>query len=432
VKKVLIISYFFPPRPGVASLRLGGLAKYLPEFGWEPTIITAKLPSHSDPRFHVIETKDSDILIEWKRRLGFSTDKTFREQLGQSEKKDTVIDFFLNCAKEILAYPDYNKGWYKYAMPVARELLENKKYNAIISSAGPYTSHIIAHDLKKHYNIRWIADFRDLWTQNPYFSYSRIRNFFEKKLEMNTLSMADAITTISQPLANDLQFLHKSPICVIPNGFDPNLLTRDISLTKKFTITYTGRLYRGKRDPEPLFRTLQKLINDKKIDSADVEIHFWGSFERWIRELVTHYHLDTIVRFHDPVPNKKSVEKQQGSQILLLLSWNNPREEGVLTGKLFEYLAARRPILSLGYSKGALSMLLDETHAGFSVENDREIEDAFLKFYAEFKNTGQVHYKGIDSEVQQYSHLEMARKFAKLLDQIVPDDKMESGLNQLR
>ncbi len=425
MKKVLLITYFFPPREAVASHRSGGLAKYLPEFGWEPTIVTANLPSAPNPRYRVIEVEESDILIEWKRRLGFSLNKTFRAHLGQSEKKDTCVDFFLNVAREILAYPDYNKNWYQIVIPVASEILENEKYDAIISTAGPYTTHIIAHNLKKKYNIPWLADFRDLWTQNPYFSHSRIRNFFERKLEINTLSIANAITTISQPLASVLQNLYKSQVFVIPNGFDPDQLKHNIPLTKKFSITYTGRLYRGKRDPKPIFRILKKLIDEKKIDPVDVEIHFWGSFEKWVCEQVTHYQLDTIVSFHDPVPNEKSVEEQRRSQILLLLTWNDPREEGVMTGKIFEYLVARRPILSLGYSKGALSRLLDETQAGFSVDNDLELEDILLKYYMDYKSSGQVRYDGIDLEIQKYSHREMARKFAKLLDMIVPSIRVD-------
>jgi hypothetical protein len=419
VKKVLIISYFFPPRPGVASLRLGGLAKYLPEFGWKPTILTAKLHSPSDPRYRVIETEDSDILIEWKRRLGFSPERTFRDQLGQTDKKDTYMDYLLNTAKEILAYPDYNKKWYRYALPVARDLLKREKFNAIISSAGPYTTHLIARELKKESGIPWIADFRDLWTQNHYYSYSRIRKYFETKLEVRTLMDADAITTVSYPLADKLRRIHHAPVFVVPNGFDPDLLNYDVAVTRKFSIVYTGRLYRGKRDPEPLFRVIKKFIDCKIMDPHDIDIQFWGFFEKWVQDLVEKYTLNSVVSIHGIIPHEQALEKQRCSQILLLLSWDDPSDEGVLTGKIFEYLAARRPVLFLGYSKGVIGDLLNDTQAGAMPGNEQELEEILKTFYRQFKVEGKVRYSGIDSRIILYTHKEMAYKLSTVLDEVV-------------
>lgn len=417
-KKVLVIAYHFPPRPSVASLRTQGLANYLPEYGWEPTIITAKLPGKPDPRYHVIETQDSDILLEWKRRFGLSSDKTFREQLGQTGKNDTIVDHLLQFTKEILAYPDYNKKWYTYVMPTARELLKTGEYDAILSSAGPYTSHVIAHDLKNEFGLPWIADFRDLWTQNPYFSYGRVRNFFEKRLERSTLSNADRITTVSLPLADNLANFHKISSHSIPNGFDPGIQNPGVPVSEKFTITYTGRLYREKRDPEPLFRTLRRLIDAKKIQPSDIEVNFWGPIEPWVKTQITANELDTIVHIYDSISRTDAIKEQWRSQVLLLLSWNDPREAGVLTGKIFEYLAAGRPVIALGYSHGAISNLLSDTRAGIVPENDEELEKILFAFYSQYKTEGRVRYCGIETEINKYSHREMAHSFAELLDQV--------------
>jgi len=422
VKKVLIITYFFPPRPGVASLRLGGLAKYLPEFGWEPTIITARLLASPDPLYRVIETEDSDVLIEWKRRLGFSVNKTFREELGETANKDTIIDFFLNCAKEILAYPDYNKGWYKYVILIASKVLESEKFDAIISSAGPYTGHIIAHDLKKESGIPWVADFRDLWTQNHNYLYSRVRKYFETKLEVRILTDADAITTVSQPLADKLHLLHCAPVYVVPNGFDPDFVNYNASLSQKFSINYTGRIYRGKMDLELLFKIIRRTIDWNLINPSFIEIHFWGFFEPWLHNLVERYSLDAIVNIHESVPHEQAIKIQQRSQLLLLLTWNDPEEEGIITGKVFEYLAARRPILSIGYSKGVINELLIETQAGVVAEDEYELEEALMNYYNEYKVEGRVRYAGIDSKIEQYSHREMARKLVGVFEEISKED----------
>ena len=417
VKKVLIITYHFPPRPSVASLRMGGLAKFLPEYGWKPTILTAKLPSPPDLRYHVIETKESDILVEWKERLGFSPDKTFRDQLGQTGKKDTYMDYLLYAAKDVLAYPDYNKKWYRYTLPVAREQLKREKFDAIFSSAGPYTVHLIARQLKKEFGIMWIADFRDLWTQNHYYSCSRIRKYFETKLEVRTLADADAITTTSYPFAEKLRQLHHAPVSVVPNGFDPELLNHRTLLIPKFSINYTGRLYRGKTDPELLFLVIRKLINEQQIDPSDVEIHFWGCGETWLQKLIDRYNLSTIVFIHDSVPREQALEIQRSSQLLLLLIWIDPKEE-VVVAKIFEYLAAKRPVLAIGPSQGAMPDLIHETNAGFVAESEQELQEILTTAYRQFKTEGKVHYAGIESEIRKYSHEEMAKKIAGVLNQL--------------
>lgn len=417
-KKVLIVTYHFPPRPGIASLRLEGLAKYLPEFGWDPIILTGKLPSPPDPRYHVIETKDSDILLEWKKRFGFSPDRTFRDQLGLTSKKDTITDRLLNVAKEILAYPDYNKKWYRYALPAAQQLVKNETFDAIISSAGPYTAHIIAHDLKKEYNIPWIADFRDLWTQNHYYSYSRIRKHFERNLEVRIIANADAITTVSRPLAERLNKIHNAPIYVVCNGFDPGLLNHKTPLTTNFSISYTGRLYRRKMDPEPFLRALKKLIDKKKIDPSDLEVHFWGVSEDWIQKLVNVYHLENIVHLHCSIPYKEVIQKQRSSQILLLLTWNDPHVKGVIGGKIFEYLAAKRPILAIGQYYPEIDDILQECHAGTTINDDMMIEKILLDYYNQHKITGNVSYSGSEERICKYSHRVMAQRFAEIMNKI--------------
>jgi hypothetical protein len=417
-KKVLIITYHFPPRPSVASIRLGGLAKFLPEFGWEPTILTAKLPSDPDPRYRVIEIRESDILLEWKKRLGFSSDKTFRDQLGQTGKKDTYIDHFLHVVREVIAYPDYNKNWKGYAIPVARDLLKQEKFDAIISSSGPSTAHLVANTLKKESGLPWIADFRDLWTLHHLYSYGRVRKYFETKLEVQILANADAITTVSHPLAEKLQHLHHKMVYVVPNGFDPELLNHTSSLFSKFSINYTGRMYRGKMDPEPLFRVIRKLINENSIDPSDVEIHFWGCAETWIQRLVDEYNLNNVISLHDAIPRAKALWIQRSSQILLLFIWNDPKEKGIITGKIYEYLAAQRPILAIGPFGGTIPKLLEETNTGITAENEQDIETAIMRHYHQFRTMQMVPYSGNKTNISRYSHREMARCFSVLLEKV--------------
>lgn len=421
MKKVLIISYKFPPNPDVGGLRIQGLAKYLSEFGWEPIILTTTLPGNPNAQFRVIQTSCHDVIGSWKKRFGLKPEEGVKKQYGINTQKNrkSLIDYILIFLEEIITYPDARKGWYNYAVKAGSEILKNEDIDAIISSSSPVTCHFIANELKIKYNkIPWIADLRDLWTQNHYYQYSPIRRFIERRLEIKTLSKADALATVSKDLAETLGTLHKEKrIYTIPNGFDPqemNIPCED--LTNKFTITYTGNLYQGKRDPAKLFKAVRDLISEGKLNPNDIEVRFYGSKEDWMGEEIEGYGLQGIINWYGIIPRKVALDRQRESQVLLLLLWDYPEEIGVYTGKIFEYLAAQRPILAIGGLEGVVKDLLAETNAGIYATSVEDIKKALEKYYNEYKLKGDVEYKGERAKSEKYSQKEMARKFAEVLD----------------
>ena len=399
-----------------------GLAKFLPEFGWEPVILTSEYSAKTDPRFNIVETPCEDIFIEWKKRLGFKEEnRTLKEQLELPtyKNKKIFIDYILNLWLDLFAYPDPEKDWYSHAIDAGNALFQKEKFDAIISSSSPVTSHLIAKELKREYHLPWIADLRDLWTQNHYYSHNLIRKFVERKLELKTLSMADALVTVSLPLAEKLKILHKKETYVITNGFDPEEINNlNDSLTSKFTITYTGSLYRGEQDPSKLFRAFEEIISKKFVDPKDFEIRFYGPKEDWLKKEIKDYGLQEIVKCYGMIDRALAIEKQRESHVLLLLSWDDPGVDGIYTGKLFEYLAAQRPILCIGGSKGVVKKLLEETNAGIFATTTEEIKNVIGDFYRDYKRNGRVAYQGKISEINKYSHKEMAKKFAKVLNHI--------------
>ena len=421
MKKVFIISYLFNQDKAVGAVRIRGLVKYLPSFGWECVILTVHGNADSFPSAKVITTAEKDTITAWKNRLRFNLKKPIREQFGVKVYKEKFffIDFFINAVKEVFAYPDIHKGWYTFAVQAGKKIMEIEKFDAILSSSGPETSHMVAHELNNTFGIPWIADFRDLWTQNHYYSYSSIRKFFEKRLEVNTISSADALVIVSPVMAEELKILHpQKKVFYIPNGYDNDSVNPAEPLPDIFTITYTGQLYKGRRDPELLFRALHELASEGAIDLKDIAVHFYGWMESWLEEDIATYNLEDVVKIHGLVSREESINLQRRSHILLLLTWDNPDERGVYTGKIFDYLAARRPILSLGISGGVVDELLDTTHAGVHASEKDKIKVEIMKFYDEFKRSGSVEYRGIEREIQKYSHKEMAKQFAVVLDQI--------------
>lgn len=418
---VLIIGYFWPYHYG--SKRIIGLASYLSEFGWQPIILTAPLHGKPAPRFRVIETPCRDALRFWKTVFGFNSDenigKQVKRRLGITRQK-SLIDFFLTRLGEVINYPDSERGWIPFALKAAHQLLQEQNIGAVVS-VWPITSHLIAKELRIKHKIPWLADFPDLWSQNHNYGYSPLRKLLDRRLEVKTLSRADALVTVSEPWAEKLRVLHKGKLVYsITHGFDPAEVNMPpAELTGKFTITYTGTIYTGKEDPAKLFAALKDLIAESAINPDDIEVRFYGTGVGWLDEEIEQYGLSNIVKHYGRVPKEKSLEKQRESQLLLLLRWEDSQERGWYSGKLLEYLGARRPILATGGSDDVISELLDETEAGICAPTAEDVKNALKEFYREYKLKGGIAFKGNISKLNKYSHREMARKFADILDQLI-------------
>lgn len=431
MKKVLIIAYLAD-----ASPRVPGFAKYLREFGWEPLILTPPVHETSpnltlEPikQVRIVETPYPDpldkALFNFKRVLGFNPREGIKSQVDRRLKTKSAGRAYariINLFKEVLYYPDQEKAWKPYAVRVGSQLLEKEKISAIISSSSPVTCHIIAKELKNRHNgVAWVADMRDLWSQNHNYPYSRLRNLIDKRLELRTLQYADALITVSTPWAERLKFLHKRKIVyTITNGFDPeDMSTLQLNETPKFTITYTGQIYEGKQDPSKFLISLKELISDKTLDPSDIEVQFYGSKSTWLSKLIDEYGLSSVVKLKDAVPRSSSLKKQRASQLLLLLNWEDPKEKGTIPSKLFEYLAAKRPVIATGgYGNDMVENILNATKSGLYLKGHSEIKTALKKWYSEFKAQGVVTYNGDAQEISKYDFRAMAKKFSEILDKL--------------
>ncbi|MFC1964605.1 glycosyltransferase [Chloroflexota bacterium] len=417
MKRVLIIVH--SPR---VSTRIEGLVKYLPEFYWQPVILTGVKNKYTDLPARIVETTYRDALGFLRYLLKLDPEKDVKQQIknrfGITSKKSPV-DFFFTLGGEIINYPCPGKNWKPFALKAAREFLQTENIDAVISSSPPVVSHLISSELKTEHNIPWIADFRDLWSQNHNYKYSPLRKAFDKRLELKTLSQVDALTTTSQPWAEQLGALHKGkPVYTITHGFNPaDANIPPAKLTTKFTINYTGIIYPGKQDTSKLFAALRDLISSGTICREDIEIRFYGVEDPWLQEETRQYGVSDIVNQLGKVTREVAVQKQRESQLLLLLDWDDPQERGVYTGKIFEYLGSRRPILAIGGARGNIvAKLLDETMAGIHAPTIEDVKNALKELYREYKLKGAVIYKGDEVEINKYSHREMARKFSEILE----------------
>jgi glycosyltransferase involved in cell wall biosynthesis len=403
------------------------LVKYLAEFGWEAIVVTVPIGEDPEARFgppndfrdkyRVVETEGyqskGDIGEQALKRFNLASKKSYRWLRP-------FLRILYRFYSEIFHYPDKEKRWRSPAIKVAERFLEHEEVDAIISSSSPVTCHIVARELNNKHKIPWVADLRDLWTQNHAYPYSIFRKMVEKRLELATLGHANALVVVSSPAAEQLKKLHKrEDVYVITNGFDPERLNKkETALTSKFTITYTGQIYAGKQDPSKLLITLRELIDDGTIiEPADVEVRFYGPLDGLLAREIQKYRLSAIVKQHGMVPRQVAYEKQRESHLLLLLNWEDPKEKGAYSLKIFEYLASGRPILSTGgFGDDVIEALLKETKAGVYCGTVGDIKSALKVFYLEYKNSRTVPCTGDMEKINKYSYREMAKQFAAVLD----------------
>jgi hypothetical protein len=423
MKKVLIVTYYFTKNELIAAIRPGGLAKFLPEFGWQVVVLTAKSELKPNAKFNVIETSCDDLSAKWKRRFHLNPNETVKDQLGFRTLKNrmTMFDRLLALWKEIFASPDSYKDWQKHVIKETQDLFSKERFDAMISVSSPLTSHLVAKKLKERYGIPWVADMLDLWTQSPYYDpYIPIRKMIDRRMEAKTLASADAVTSVTQPFVEKLKELHTGQdIRYIPFGFDPDQMNPGVTLSEKFTVVHTGYLYNGKRDPKIFFLALSELIHEGKIDSRDIRIEFYGKREGWLENEIKKYDLQGMVTINGLVSREESINVQRIAQMLLLLTWDDPRDSMVCPGKLYDYLAAGRPIISIGRSGSVVSDIINKTQAGIHAFDLNEIKKEIERAYSEFKSTGRVSYKGVTSEIEKFNHREVAREFARQLDSIL-------------
>lgn len=420
-RRLLVLSYSFPPTPSVGSVRVGGLARYLPELGWEVTVVTPRRAGRGRVPGHVLETADADLGAGLKRLLGAPGDAALKDVISgtASPLARPSSARLVEVVKALVAIPDTNRGWIPIAARTAARRAAEERFDAILSTSPPPSAHLAARRVAARARLPWVADLRDLWSQDHNSTAPAWRRRLDRSLERRTFRGASALVTVSEPLARELRSLHPAlPVRTILNGFDPEEVGLADGLTPDFTLTHTGTFYQGRRDPSLLFEALARMMADGRIPRDRVRVRLFARHEPWVAALVRRHRLEDVVELLAWTARREALRAQQESQVLLLLHWGGVREEGVFTGKIFEYLAARRPVLMIGGGAGVLSELLAATGAGVHVTDRTELERQLEAWWHEFAARGSVAWRGHDELIELYSHRRMAREFAELLEEL--------------
>lgn len=430
-KKVLIITYYWPPAGGPGVQRWLKFVKYLREFGWEPVVYTASNPSYPmiDETLiseipEGVEVIKQPILEPYNLASIIGGKKSINKTKGgfiESEENQSTIQKLSVWVRGNLFIPDARKFWISPSVKFLQKYLSENNIDVVVSSGPPHSMHMIGLQLKNKLNIKWVADFRDPWTNIDYYSSLKLSKWADKKhhqLEKEVLNTADKVLTVSEAWKNDFfKISNKNNIHVLTNGFD-NELNEDeqVLLDEKFTISHIGSM-NAERNPIVFWNALKELVDINKVFANKLQIKLAGGVSDEVFEYLEKNGLKKYVVYNSYLNHKEAVRFQKSSQLLLLLT-NNPKNAmGMLPGKLFEYLNANRPILAISPNGSDLSEVLKNTNGGVNIDysDKEEMKKSVLNYFNLYSNGGLF----VKSEnINQYSRKSVTGKLAEVLNMV--------------
>jgi glycosyltransferase involved in cell wall biosynthesis len=273
------------------------------------------------------------------------------------------------------------------------DVIANHGADLIIATSPPEVVFFVARSLSRRTGVPWVADFRDLWFRDMRLHHSRVASSLSGPVNRWLVKDACALVTVSRGLQNRLSAYLGRDVLVSYNGYfekEPERAPPAASRADgKLRIVYTGRLYPGRQNPEALFEALRKLKSDIPDLAARLSVHFFGFDAPRLRPLFARHGVDDCVVAHDFVTYQESIELQRGADILLFLDWTDPRAEGVLTGKLFEYLGSGRPILALGNRRDSEAAgIIAKAEAGVSLVHAEEVVEYLKRLLSSGRSPG--------------------------------------------
>ena len=432
MKKILIITYYWPPAGGPGVQRILKFVKYLRDFGWQPILVTPKdgtYPSRD-------ESLEADIPedVEVIKTATFEPFAIYNALMGKKNKKEMSIGLIglndkswktrvTNFIRANYFIPDARKGWNKYAYKAAKAIIENEKIEAVLTSGPPQSTHLIGLKLKNKFKLPWVADFRDPWTNVFYNHFFPRTNSTIKKdysLESKVLTTSDGILTATQGIADEFSD-RQSRYEIIHNGFDENDI-KSYSKTKseKFTLVYTGN-FKPNQDLPTLWKVLEELQKESKINDSNFALKFIGKMDPGVKQTLQQSPISTLVAFGEYVPHQEAVLQMQQASMLLFVVPNEKNNALIITGKLFEYLASLTPLLSIGPKKGNADQILNNVGRDAIIDYDdfERLKSAIEHHIDHWVSNDSISFQHeMDEGLKRYSRKELTGKLATMLNQL--------------
>jgi glycosyltransferase involved in cell wall biosynthesis len=431
-KKVLIITYYWPPTGGAGVQRWLKFSKYFRQFNWEPIIYT---PSNPDfpindetllkdvlPNLEILKTQINEPYDVYRKIMGKKKTDTVNQGFLSESKENKVLQNMMIWVRGNFFIPDARKFWIKPSVSYLSDYLKEHKIDAIISTGPPHSMHLIALGLKQQFNIPWIADFRDPWTQIDFYNQLQLTKWADrthKRLEKSVLKSANKVVTVSGHWAEDLKLLCDRNIDVITNGFDADdfTTTEDTNLMPGFLFHHIGALNKD-RNPHTLWKVLGDLCKENNAFKRDLKLKFTGKTDAAVFESLKEHGIFENAEKTDYMAHSEVVKLLLKSPVLLLPLNDTPNILGIVPGKLFEYLAAKRPIFAIGNVEGDTAKIIADAHAGTIVgfKDEEHTKKRVKELYEQFnKQTLQID----STSIEKYSRKSCAESYTTLLNEIV-------------
>lgn len=418
--KVLILTYYWPPAGGSGVQRWLKFVKYFRDFGIEPVIYTVKNPNY--PIMDKSLLKDIPEGVEVLREPIWEPNnirgKNKNTSAGFLSSKPSLMGKVLQYIRANYFIPDARKFWIKPSVKFLTKYLNSSDIDIVISTGPPHSLHLIANQLKQQTGIKWISDFRDPWTDIDYFHQLPLRAKSQKKhqdLEREVLKTSDAVIVVGETMKQNYLALN-SNIHVVTNGFDSDILTENKKLDLKFTMTHIG-LMNDDRNPLILWESLRELSKEVKNFSTDLQIKLIGRVSEKCLNDIHMNKLASNLKKIDYVSHNKVQEYQQSSQVLILAINDVPSAKGIITGKIFEYLIAKRPIFAIGPVDGDLSEIIKQTNSGVIVDFKDKVsmKATILEYYKLYKE-GKL---CVDShQIEQYHRRSLTERMSQIIKSV--------------
>ncbi len=433
-KKVLIISYYFPPAGGPGVQRILKFVKYLPKFGWEPVVVTVK-----DGDFPAIdESLCADILknVSVYRIKAYEPYAIYRKITGKSKNEaipvgvlaknddSSFIEKFAKWIRSNVFIPDARIGWIPLLNRNIKSIIDKEKPAVLLSSSPPHSLQIAARKIAKKFRLPWILDLRDPWTDIYYYQNSlrtKPAKCLDKYYEKKCLTSANTVLTVSPSIIRNLyENYNLKNLKLVYNGYDK----RDIAIVNeptpydKFRISYIGNM-KTNQNPGGLWKALKSLVETNNGFQKDLQIRLTGKIHSDIKIGLKQTGLLNYCSFSDYVPHSMAVRKMKEAAALLFIIPQSKDNRGILTGKIFEYLAVGRPLISVGPVTGDAAKIIRKAKGGemYDYENSINLEKRILSIYQAWQ-TNNIEKLAPDYSIveNKYDREKLTEQLSKLLN----------------
>jgi glycosyltransferase involved in cell wall biosynthesis len=425
-KKLLIITYYWPPAGGPGVQRWLKFVKYLPDFDVQPIVFVPENPTYPIVDSNLVaEVSDKAIILKtpifepYQLASFLSKNKTKKISSGiiPNQKKQSFLEKVMLWVRGNLFIPDARVFWVKPSVAYLEKYIRENEIDTIITSGPPHSLHLIGLELKQKMNLKWLADFRDPWTTIGYHKSLRLSQYAAKKhkqLERQVLNTADTIIVTSKTTKAEFQALTTKPIEVITNGFDVEKVDKQ-SLDTKFSLAHIGS-FLSERNPKIVWESLVELCTEIPDFKSHLEIKLIGAISQEVLETIEQFGLNLYLNNLGYVSHAEAVAHQRKSQVLLLIEINSEETKSILPGKLFEYMVSERPILAIGPKDSDFAEIITNTNSGvfFEYSEKANLKQTIQEYYNQFLvGKLQSHAVGL----QQYSRKNLTQQLVELLRQ---------------